>query len=273
LAVKEGKLSKIFLSAGIEVKYDVGISTRDKIRLSADIYFPQDRNGPLPVILSRTPYDNTAENMVYSGNFYAQHGYIFVAQDTRGRYDSEGDFHPWINEFDDGYDTIEWIGEQEWCDGNVGMVGASYGGNVQWQAAAMGSKYLKAIVPRVIGNNLYESPHYQGGAFQLNWSATWCLRMAGRTSQKLDGYNWEQLFQVSPLRKLPSEGGKDIFYYQEWMDHPDYDDYWKRLANEERYGDVKIPVLQIGGWYESQGRIQDFENQPESCCGAMGTQG
>ena len=77
-----------------------------------------------------------------------------------------------------GMTTIEWIGQQEWCDGNVGMVGASYVGNVQWQAAAMGSPYLKAIVPRVIGNNQYEGLHFQGGAFQLNWSATWSFRMA-----------------------------------------------------------------------------------------------
>ena len=130
------------------------------------------------------------------------------------------------------------------------MVGGSYVGNVQWQAAAMGSRYLKAIVPRVIGNNLYESPHYQGGAFQLNWSATWSLRMAGRTTQNIDIYNWEQLFSVLPLRDLPKQGGKDIFYFDEWIDHPEYDDFWKALANQERYGDIKVPVLQIGGWYD-----------------------
>ena len=203
--------------------------------------------------------------MVNSAIFHSQHGYVFVAQDARGRNDSEGEFHPWVNEFNDGHDTIEWIGQQEWCDGNVGMVGGSYVGNVQWQAAAMGSPYLKAIVPRVIGNNLYESPHYQGGAFQLNWSATWSFRMAGRTWQNIEIYNWEQLFSALPLRDLPKQGGKDISYYDEWLDHPDYDDYWKALANEERYGDIKVPVLQIGGWYDffTAGTFHNFVGMRE----------
>ena len=242
--------TNVFLPAGVEARYNVMIPMRDGVRLSADIYFPSGRNGPIPAILTRTPYNNMDERAVNSAIFFAQHGYAFVAQDARGRYDSEGDFHPWVDEFNDGHDTIEWMGTQEWCDGNVGMVGGSYVGNVQWQAAAMGSRYLKAIVPRVIGNNLYESPHYQGGAFQLNWSATWTFRMSGRTYQDIDMYNWEQLFQTLPLRELPKAGGKDIFYYQEWMDHPDYDEYWKALAIEERYQDIQVPVLQIGGWYD-----------------------
>ena len=58
----------------------------------------------------------------------------------RGRYDSEGDFVPWDNETDDGYDTLEWIGQQPWCDGNVGMTGSSYVGQVQWQAAFTGTR-------------------------------------------------------------------------------------------------------------------------------------
>ena len=240
----------VFLPAGVEVRYNVKMPMRDGVRLSADIYSPRDEPGPFPVVLSRTPYDNTAEAMVDNGVFYAQHGYVFVAQDARGRNDSEGEFYPWINEFNDGHDTVEWIGAQSWCDGNVGMAGGSYVGNVQWQAAAMGSRFLKAIVPRVIGNNLYESPHYQGGAFQLGWTATWVFRTDGRTWQNIDGYNWDQLFPTLPLRDLPAAAGKDIPYYRDWIDHPDYDDYWKALANEERYGDIQIPVLQFGGWYD-----------------------
>ena len=152
----------IFLPAGVEVRYDVKVPMRDGVRLSADVYSPKGQSGPFPVVLSRTPYDNMSEWIVEPATFYPQHGYVYVAQDVRGRFDSEGAFTPWVNEFNDGHDTIEWIGSQPWCDGNVGMAGPSYVGNVQWQAAAMGSRYLKAIVPRVIGDNLYESPHYQG---------------------------------------------------------------------------------------------------------------
>lgn len=238
------------LPAGVEARFNVKVPMRDGTNLSADIYFPKGQEGPFPTILTRTPYDNMREGYLDSAVFYPQNGYAYVAQDARGRNDSDGEFHPWVNEFNDGYDTVEWIGAQTWCDGNVGMVGGSYVGNVQWQAASMGSSYLKAIVPRVIGSNLHEAPHYQGGAFQLGWAALWSFRYDGRTIQDVFIYNWEQLFATLPLKDLPKAAGKDIAFIQEWMEHPDYDDYWKALAIEERYQDIKIPVLQIGGWYD-----------------------
>ena len=260
-----------FLPAGVEVRYNVMVPMRDGVRLSADIYFPRggdgprDGDGPYPVVLTRTPYDNMTDLLVDNGYFYAQHGYVYVCQDVRGRNDSEGEFYPWVNEFNDGHDTIEWIGSQPWCDGNVGMTGASYVGNVQWQAAVGGSKYLKTIIPRVIGNNLYESPHYQGGAFQLGWTATWTYRMAGRTAQRIDHFNWEQVFSHLPVGELDKAGGKDVGYLRDWIAHPDYDDYWKALAVEERYDDVKVPVFQIGGWYDffTAGTLLNFAGMRE----------
>jgi len=179
-----------------------------------------------------------------------------VTQDIRGRFDSEGQFYPWVNDCNDGYDTIQWIGSQPWCDGNVGMIGGSYVGNVQWQAAVMGSSYLKAIVPRVIGDDLHGSPHYQGGAFQLGWSATWSFRMSGRTAQNIDKYNWDQLFMTLPLKDLPKAGGKDIPYFSDWISHPDYDDYWKKLAIKERYEEIKMPRKEV-----QSGATSRFENE------------
>ena len=191
----------VFLPAGIDAKFNVPVPMRDGINLSADIYLPRDRSDPLPVILSRTPYNNNEDRFVDPCIFFAQQRYVVVTQDLRGRFDSEGHFYPWVNDYNDGYDTIEWIGSQPWCDGNVGMIGGSYVGNVQWQAAAMGSSYLKTIVPRVIGDDLNGAPHYQGGAFQLGWSATWSFRMSGRTAQSIDKYNWDQLFLTLPLKQ------------------------------------------------------------------------
>jgi len=243
-------VSSAFLPVGIGVRYNVKIPMGDGVQLSADIYYPLGEEAPRPVVLLRTPYDNTTENLVDEGVFYAQHGYVYVAQDVRGRHDSDGVFYPWVNEFNDGHDTIQWIGEQSWCDGNVGMVGSSYAGNVQWQAAVGGSSYLKTIIPRVIGHNLYEAPHYQGGAFQLGWTATWIYRTDGRTAQNIDRHNWPQIFGTLPLTELDRRGGKKIGYLHDWIAHPDYDSYWKALAIEERYGDVKVPVFNIGGWYD-----------------------
>ena len=240
----------VFLSADMEARYNVKVPMRDGVNLSADIYFPRGEKGPFPVILGRTPYNNTTEESIESAVFYPQHGYVFVAQDVRGKNDSEGDFYAFANEFEDGHDTVEWIGAQPWCDGNVGMVGASYVGNVQWQAAVMGSKYLKTIVPRVIGHNMHEANRYVGGALHLSIAAMWAMRHDGRTRQDIMVYNWEQLFSTLPVKDLDSRAGKLVDFYQDWVKHADYDDYWEALAIEERYEDVGIPVLQIGGWYD-----------------------
>ena len=257
-------VQNVFLPAGVQARYDLRIPMRDGVTLSADIFLPQGEPGPSPTILYRTPYDN-ADSLQLSGLidqaiFYVQHGYAFVAQDARGRNDSDGRFYAWVNEFNDGFDTIEWIGGQPWCDGNVGMTGPSYVGNVQWQSAVMGSRYLKTIVPRVMGNNHHESPHYQGGAFQLGLNATWSFMMGGRTVQNIDLYNWDQLFSVLPLKDLPEAAGKEIPFFSDWINHPDYDDYWKALSIEERYEDVRIPVFQIGGWYDlfTSGTLKNF---------------
>ena len=240
----------VFLNTKVEARYNVKVPMRDGVNLSADIYFPRGEPGPFPVILSRTPYDNMAEPLTETARFWPQYGYAFVAQDVRGRDDSDGEFYPYLNDFNDGNDTIEWIGAQPWCDGNVGMVGASYVAYVQWQAATMGSKFLKAIVPRVIGHSMYELGWRQGGAFLLATCAMWALRQDGRTRQDIFIYNWEQLFRKLPLIDLDREAGKDISFYRDWITHPDYDDYWRAQSIEERYPNIKIPVLQIGGWYD-----------------------
>ena len=257
---------QVFKPANLRVEYDVKTEMRDDVSLSSDIYFPIG-TGPWPVILIRTPYNNQMpELIIESATYFAQNGYVVISQDVRGRFDSDGIFEPWVNEFNDGYDTIEWIGKQPWCNGNVGMHGPSYVGNVQWQAAAMNSKYLKAIVPRVIGDNLHEAPHYQGGALQLGWTATWSFRMGGRTAQDIDIYDWTQVFHTLPLQDLPKTAGKSLNFYDDWMKHPNYDEYWKKLAIKERYSDIKIPILQIGGWYDffTAGTLNNFVGMKEN---------
>ena len=245
-----------FLPSALRAEYDVKVPMRDGVNLSADIFLPTGSSGPFPVLLSRTPYgdefivDGVSSNLVDNAVFYVQHGYVYVIQNVRGRNDSDGEFYPMVNELEDGHDTLEWIGAQTWCDGNVGMIGASYVGIVQWQCAIMGSPYLKAIAPEVIGNNLHDSAYYQGGAFNLALCATWVAITYGRTMQEIDLHNWDQVFYSLPLRDVPQMAGKNAPHYRDWIDHPDYDDYWKAQAVQERYEDVKIPVFQIGGWYD-----------------------
>ena len=132
----------------VKMMYDAKVSMRDGVNLSTDIYLP-DVDRPVPAILIRTPYDNNPEVFVRDCLYFASRGYAVAIQDVRGRYDSEGDWYPFKHEAQDGFDTHEWLGVQPWCDGNVGTAGGSYLAMVQWQAAPLRSKYLKAMVPKV----------------------------------------------------------------------------------------------------------------------------
>ena len=245
---------QLFIPAGVRARYNVKVPVRDGTKLSAYIFLPDSDEGPFPTILARTCYDNSDIGHVSLGEdpaiFYPQHGYVYVLQDVRGRGDSDGEFYPWLPEAEDGYDTIEWIADQPWCDGNVGMSGLSFLGSVQWEAAVTGSRHLKAIAPRVIGDNLHNGLFFQGGPFALSLSATWSLRVDGRTMQNTELYNREQLFSILPLKDMPAIAGKDVGFYQDWLKHPDYDDYWKAVATDERYEDIDVPALQVGGWYD-----------------------
>ena len=238
----------VFRNPTIRVEHDVAVPMRDGISLSADIYFPAEGDGPWPVILARTPYDNGP--LIEQGTWWAEQGYVFVAQDVRGRYDSEGVFVPWDAETDDGYDTLEWIAAQTWCDGNAGMSGGSYLAQVQWQAGFTGHPLLKTIVPRVMGNNLWDSPHYQGGAFGLGVNAVWGWRTMARTMQRLDSFDWSKVLRTLPLRDMDKVSGKRHPSFSTWLDHQDYDDYWRATAPDEHFADYTIPILQVCGWYD-----------------------
>jgi putative CocE/NonD family hydrolase len=101
------------------------VTMRDGVKLAADIYLPAKDGHPgdnkFPVILVRTPYNK--EDAAPIANSFVPHGYVVVLQDVRGRYKSEGRWHPLIDDPDDGFDTAKWIGSQPWCDGGIGTMG------------------------------------------------------------------------------------------------------------------------------------------------------
>ena len=109
------------------------VPMRDGVQLALDLIRPE-RPGAYPVVLVRTPYDKTANRRPFYWEL-AERGYVVAVQDCRGRFNSDGEFFPYRNEHKDGYDTVEWIAAQPWCDGNVGMAGVSYVGQTQWFAA------------------------------------------------------------------------------------------------------------------------------------------
>ncbi|HEY1216113.1 MAG TPA: CocE/NonD family hydrolase, partial [Bryobacteraceae bacterium] len=126
---------------------------RDGVKLAADIFLPQGRRR-WPTVLVRTPYNRKARSTI-GYRFFAEHGFALVIEDVRGRYASQGNFGPIMQEGPDGNDTINWISEQPWSNGRVVMAGGSYLGIAQWWAAVQDNPHLIGISPICSGDDEY----------------------------------------------------------------------------------------------------------------------
>ncbi|RJP34484.1 MAG: CocE/NonD family hydrolase [Candidatus Omnitrophota bacterium] len=228
----------------VEVRKNVMIPMRDGVKLAANIFLPQ-AEGPFPTILMRTPYGKGEGE----GDFYASKGYAYVTQDARGRFDSEGVWDPFLADGQDGFDTQEWIGAQSWCNGKIGTTGGSYVGFTQWTSAPYASKYLKTMVPVVPLSNPYHEGMYVGGAFQLSLSMGWgtLVTQPAGTNPPID---WPKAFLHLPLQTWDTFIGREVGFLRDWVAHPTYDEYWKKRGVDDRYGDIAVPILNIGGWYD-----------------------
>lgn len=252
----------------IIVEKNVPVPMHDGVKLLADVYRPGTADR-YPVLLTRLPYNKEVGQLV-NGSFdvlrAVQASYVVVAQDTRGRFASEGDFNPFFDEAADGAATIAWAASQPWSTGTVGMFGASYIGATQWTAATQAPPALRAIAPFVTTDQYYEGWAYQGGAFQLGFILHWALfslamgeidrRTATGAATPEDftalvsavDHN-DELYWRLPLRGWAEL--KDLApYYDDWLDHPSYDEFWKATAPCESFGDIIVPALNIGGWYD-----------------------
>ena len=162
----------VLSAAPVVKRLHVQIPMRDGVRLSANVFLPADRSRA-PAVLERTPYGKGAD-ITPNYQDFVDRGYAVVAQDVRGRYESEGLFDPLGQETSDGDDTLNWIARQPWSDGKIGMIGGSYRGIVQWKAATRNNPHLKAIFPVVSGWDDYRDRFYSpGGAMKLGNRLEW----------------------------------------------------------------------------------------------------
>lgn len=257
---------------GVSVELDQPVPMRDGTILRADVYRPQEP-GIYPVLLIRIPYDKTqAENVIYAHpSWYARNGYIVVCQDTRGRYQSDGEFYPFRYEADDGYDTVEWCGKLKDSTGKVGMFGASYGGATQLLAATERPPSLGALIPTVTASQYYEGWTYTQGAFSLAFALSWALSLGINVAQKRGDDAAASEFAASfassldidwslPLDTIQSLDNADTPFFNDWIAHPTYDDYWKQWSIDEDYGRIEVPVLHVAGWYDVflSGSVKNF---------------
>ncbi|MFQ5793189.1 MAG: CocE/NonD family hydrolase, partial [Acidobacteriota bacterium] len=250
------------------VMKDVMVPMRDGVRLATDVYLPTQNGsfveGRLPVLLTRTPYDKDRSER--TGRYYTSHGYAFVAQDTRGRYNSEGVWHMLDDDGRDGYDTAAWIERQPWSNGKLGMIGTSYVGGTQHAMAMEKPPALVTAIPVDAMSNLGHASMRNGGAFELRfWN--WIFSMTGPrgSRQSRDPKTEEALLEMMENRRhyllsLPLRRGttplKLVPEYEDWlvegMRHGADGKFWKQndiLHYPERYKD--IPLYLVGGWYDS----------------------
>ncbi len=225
------------------------VPMRDGVKLATDIILPKGE-GKWPVILMRTPYGRNDEGgLSMAGGIVAKFGYAVVSQDMRGRGDSEGEDYPifascgW-DELQDGYDTIEWIAKQPWCNGKIGQFGASALGISANATAPSRPPHLTCQFVVVAASDIYR----QGATFN-------------GTPLKALSEGWVKNTKLDP-RNL------DL-----WRKHPDYDDFWKKYSPESVADRVNVPVCFVGGWYDifTQGTIDSFVSiQHKGDVGARG---
>ncbi len=242
----------------VKSRFNVRIPMRDGVELSADMFMPE-ATGKFPAILIRTPYDNNSFHRAGYGPFFAQRGYVFIVQDTRGRGDSDGKFNPLIDEAKDGYDTQEWIGKQEWSNGKIGSFGGSYQGWVQVMAATLKSKYYTAMVPEVTPPDPFLNFPIQNGALLMS-ALEWVVLIDGRTMQSMTDLNWEKIYGHLPVIELDKMAGRDSFFWREWIEHSTWDNYWDERSYQAKLAEVDVPAVHITGWYDDDqpGCIQNF---------------
>ena len=246
------------------------IPMSDGTRLAADIYRPSTE-GKFPVIVERTPY-NREESVILrtkTPQFFAERGFVFIVQDVRGRFGSEGTWYPFVDdgwgENRDGFDTIDWIAQQPWCDGNVATAGGSYAGQTQMFLAPTRPPALKCCFVREAAGDLAEQWCYRGGAFEWGFNLDWILRH-GTHSLRRQLRLLEQAVNAddSRFRGLPLGVGPEFSTPFDWirdlLQRADDRAYWDRFNFEPRYPKIDVPIYHMAGWFDIflDGSLRNF---------------
>jgi putative CocE/NonD family hydrolase len=238
-------------------EWNVRVPMRDGTLLAADVWRGADGERRTTLV-ARTPYNkNTAEQQERAA-VYAANGYNFVDMDVRGRGDSEGSFEPWRSEGRDGYDTIEWIAEQDWSDGNVVTWGQSYLGCIQWMTALEQPPHLRGMIVYVAPSDPFED---NPTGVPIPWELCWFRMLDGRVRQFVDLVDWPQLAWHLPLLDMDTHAGFRSEHWRRFLTTPITDrEYWDPVRYQPRITEVTVPVLSITGWYDDvqRGSTRNF---------------
>lgn len=264
----------------VGVDRNLRVPMPDGITLRTDHWFPNARE-PFPTILVRSPYyggrwsrtDMAGLLDLLFAPLFAERGYHFVVQTTRGRYDSEGEFVPCRSEREDGRVTVDWLARQPWFDGNLGMWGASYLGHAQWAVARDAPPCLKAIMPTITASNFANLLFPDGilsdfplvyasamdvGADPKSNTLTMLLKANPSAMGRVMGPAYKHL---PPIEADVAAVGKPVPYYRDWLAHPQPDcPYWESVNHDVALPQVTAPAHIITGWYDfcARGALADY---------------
>jgi len=226
------------------------VAMRDGLKLATDVYLADASAQKWPALLIRTPYGKSGfRTPTDTFDEWVKAGYAIVVQDTRGRGDSQGLDSLFLDDGwgarQDGYDAVEWIAQQAWCNGKVGTLGASAFGITEYMLAGSAPPHLVCQFVEIAATNLYAQAVYPGGVFLKNLAEGW----------------------------LTIQGARNLLPYIE--SRASYDATWERLNLESRFGAVNVPVYHWGGWHDIfiEGTINGFVGlQQNGATGARGKQ-
>ncbi len=250
----------------------VMIPMRDGVKLNTDIYVPRQRSGPLPMLMSRTPYgiDGAAGQFAVAYRELAADGYIFVFQDIRGRYKSEGQFvmqrparnhadRSAVDEASDAYDTIDWLLKNvAGHNGRVGMLGVSYDGWTTAMALTDPHPALKAVSPQASPADMWLGDDFHhNGAFRLSYGFEYAAMMETSKENenfafdRYDTYDW--YLSLGPLANVNAKylHGR-IPTWNDYVAHPDWDQFWQRQTLIPALTQVTVPTLNVAGWWDQE---------------------
>jgi putative CocE/NonD family hydrolase len=264
-------------------KTEAMIPMRDGIRLNTAIYAPKDAKAPLPLILLRTPYGisrGATRNFQGYLKELADEGYIFVFQDIRGRFQSEGQFvmsrpprdkgdPKAIDESTDTADTIDWLLQNvPNNNGRVGMLGISYGGWLTVMAMLDPHPALKAVSPQASpADQFLGDDFHHNGAFRLSYGFEYVAMMETNKTNtdfkfdRKDTFEW--YLRLGALRNVNDKyfHGK-LPTWNDFVAHPNYDDFWKKQAFAPYLTRVTVPTLHVAGWWDQEdfyGELKIYE--------------
>ena len=243
----------------VHAELDSTAPMRDGVELMVDIYRPVG-DGKFPAIVYLTPY-NKSGNKARAEEF-ASRGYAVVNADTRGRFESGGEWDPFSPlHKTDGYDLVEWVAKQPWCTGRIGMFGLSYMGWTQWWTATQAPPSLKAIVPEVAPPDHFLNCPYQNGIF-VCWMMDWAGGMSGRTPHSAGPgpYSGFAVDREAAYRNLPYidfDKTRDYLpteWWRKWiLQNTAEGNYWKSIAYQtpDDFARVEVPSLAVTGWFDA----------------------